>query len=80
MTREPALIAGAIRAVILCAVAFGLRWSPEQIATLMLAVEAVLTLFLRSQVTPTAAPVLPIGTPVETPSGAPAVVNGAAPR
>ena len=48
--REPVAIAGAIRAVILCAVAFGLKWSPEQIAAVMLAVEAVLTLVTRQSV------------------------------
>lgn len=47
---EPALIAGAIRAVILCAVSFGLKWTGEQVASLMLAVEAVLTLVLRQSV------------------------------
>lgn len=48
---EPAVIAGAIRAIILCAVAFGLKWSADQIAALMLAVEAVLTLVVRQTVT-----------------------------
>lgn len=62
--REPALIAGAIRAIILVAVAFGLNWEPGQIAALMLAVEAVLTVIVRQNVTPTAAPKLALGTPV----------------
>lgn len=75
--REPALIAGAVRAIILAAVAFGLRWTPEQIGALMLAVEAVLTLLVRQNVTPTAAPVLPTGTQVTTPTGADAVVRAA---
>lgn len=75
--REPALIAGAIRAILLCAVAFGLRWTPEQIAAFMLAVEAVLTLIVRHNVTPTAAPVLPAGTVVTTPAGDDAVVRRA---
>lgn len=35
-------IATAIRAVILCAVTFGLDWTPDQIAATMLAVESVL--------------------------------------
>lgn len=52
--REPVAIAGAIRAIILCAVAFGLQWTPEQIGATMLAVEAVLTLIIRSRVTPDA--------------------------
>lgn len=52
--REPVAIAGAIRAVILCAVAFGLNWTSDQVAATMLAVEAVLTLIIRSRVTPDA--------------------------
>ncbi len=52
--REPVAIAGAIRAVILCAVAFGLNWTADQVAATMLAVEAVLTLIIRSRVTPDA--------------------------
>lgn len=47
---EPVAIAAAIRAVILCAVAFGLRWTPEQIAAVMLAVEAVMALVTRASV------------------------------
>jgi len=49
---EPTVIAGAIRAIILAAVAFGLGWTGEQIAALMFAVEAILTVFNRSLVTP----------------------------
>lgn len=63
--REPAVIAGAVRAIILLGVAFGLRWTPEQIAALMLAVEAVLTLLVRQNSTPTANPQLREGTTVE---------------
>lgn len=47
--REPVAITAAIRAVILCAVLFGLSLSPEQIAGVMLAVEAILALVTRSQ-------------------------------
>ena len=54
--REPVAIAAAIRAIILCGVAFGLQWSPEQIAALMLAVEAVLGIFVRQSVVPTSKP------------------------
>lgn len=68
--KEPTLFAGAVRAVILCAVAFGLRLTPEQIGATMLAVEAVLTLLNRAVVTPTSQPTLALGTPV-TIAGAP---------
>ena len=50
--REPVAIATAIRSVILMAVSFGLHWTAEQIAAVMIAVEAVLALVVRSQVTP----------------------------
>lgn len=50
---EPVAIAAAIRAIILAAVTFGLQWTPEQIAQIMFALEAVLALFVRSKVTPT---------------------------
>lgn len=51
---EPVAVAAAIRAVILCAVAFGLGWSVEQIAAVMLAVEAVLAVVVRGKVSPAA--------------------------
>ena len=55
MTRllnEPVLIGAAIRAVILAAVTFGLTVTAEQIAALMVAVEAVMALITRAIVTP----------------------------
>jgi hypothetical protein len=54
--REPVAIAAAIRSLILCAVSFGLQWTPEQIGATMLAVEAVLALVTRSQTTPLSDP------------------------
>lgn len=48
---EPVAIGAAIRAVILAGVAFGLDWTPEQIAAVMFAVEAVLVIFTRGSVT-----------------------------
>lgn len=50
--REPVAIAAAIRSLVLLGVAFGLKWSPEQIAATMVAVEAVLALIVRNKVTP----------------------------
>ena len=52
LLNEPTLIAGAIRAIILALTAFGFDLTGEQIAALMLAVEAVLTLVNRALVTP----------------------------
>lgn len=52
--REPVLWATAVRSLILLGVAFGLHWTPEQIAATMIAVEAVLALVVRSTVVPTA--------------------------
>jgi len=50
--REPVLWTTAIRSVILLGIAFGLHWTPEQIAAMMIAVEAILALVVRSQVIP----------------------------
>lgn len=51
LLNEPILIATAIRAVILAAIGFGLDWTGEQVAQVMLAVEAV-TALVRQLVTP----------------------------
>lgn len=67
--REPALIAGAIRAIILLGVSFGLNVTEEQLVTIMLAVEAILTLITRQVSTPTAAPRLAPGTVVQPTDG-----------
>ena len=50
--KEPVMILMAVRAVILCAVTFGLSWSAEQIAAVMVALEMVLGLVTRSRVSP----------------------------
>lgn len=52
LLNEPVLIGGAIRAVILAAMAFGFTVTPEQLGAVMLAVEAVLALATRAFVTP----------------------------
>jgi hydrogenase-4 membrane subunit HyfE len=52
LLNEPVVIGTAIRAVLLAAMAFGLNWSAEQLAAIMLAVEAVLALITRALVTP----------------------------
>lgn len=51
--REPALILGAVQALIALAVGFGLNLSPEQVSLILAATAAVLALITRSQVTPT---------------------------
>ncbi|MDQ3275289.1 MAG: hypothetical protein M3Q39_09760 [Actinomycetota bacterium] len=52
--REPALIVGALGAVIALAVGFGLPVSPEQVGLILAAVTALLAVVTRQQVTPTA--------------------------
>lgn len=52
MFNEPVAIAAALRAVLLAAMAFGLKMSADQMAAVMVAVEAILALFVRSKVTP----------------------------
>lgn len=49
---EPVLIGGAVRAVLLAAMAFGWNVTVDQLAAVMLAVEAVLALVTRAIVTP----------------------------
>jgi len=48
--REPALVVGAISALIALAIGFGLPVSSEQMALIMAAVTAVLSVITRSQV------------------------------
>ena len=52
MFGEPVAIVNAVRLAILAAVTFGLQWSEVQIIALMAALEAVLTVFTRSKVSP----------------------------
>ena len=52
MKREPVLIIAAIKAVILCAVAFGLKLTADQIIALGVAIEAVAAVVTRSKVSP----------------------------
>ena len=54
MNREPVAIAAAVRSVVVMAVTFGLDWSAEQVAALVVAVEVVAGLFVRSKVSPVA--------------------------
>lgn len=49
---EPVAVAALIRAVILCAVAFGLQWTVDQIAAVMVVVELAAAIITRSRVTP----------------------------
>ena len=52
--REPALILGAVNALIAVAVGFGLNITPEQVGLINAAVAAVLSVIVRAQVTPAA--------------------------
>lgn len=67
-TKEPAAIAGAIRAILFAAVLFGLAVDEKQLAGIALALELVLTLFVRQTSTSASHPVLPEGTPVTNPA------------
>ena len=53
--REPVAIVNAVRLVLLAIVTFGVKLTPEQIVAAMAALEAVLTVLTRSQVSPTSA-------------------------
>ena len=50
--REPALILGAIQAIVALAVGFGLNFTAEQVALVAAAAAAILSLVTRSQVSP----------------------------
>jgi diacylglycerol kinase len=50
--REPAMIVALVQAVIVLAVAFGLRLEPEQTAAILALTAIVLGLITRSQVSP----------------------------
>lgn len=54
ITREPALITSALRAILYCAILFGVPLTVEQSAGLLLAVEAVLAVITRQVVVPAA--------------------------
>ena len=54
--REPALILGAVGAVIALAVSFGLPVTTEQVGFILAAVSAILALITRSRVTPVTPP------------------------
>lgn len=64
LNREPAAIAAVLGIAINLAITFGLRLTIEQVALINALVVAILALVVRQQVTPVAAPVLPLGTPV----------------
>lgn len=50
--REPTLILGLIRAIVVCVSAFGFQFSAEQTAAVYLVAEAILSVINRQNVTP----------------------------
>lgn len=50
--REPVLVLGLIRAIVVLAVSFGLRLTPEQIAAVYLVAEMVISVIARQRVKP----------------------------
>lgn len=64
-TKEPVVIAGAVRSVLYVLVLMGLlHLTVEQLAGVALALEVVLGLFARTQSTSSSQPTLVVGTPV----------------
>ena len=64
-TKEPVVIAGAVRSVLYVLILVGwLHLTVEQLAGVALALELVLGLFARSTSTSTTQPTLSVGTPV----------------
>jgi hypothetical protein len=72
--REPVAIAAFIAIAVNLVVSFGLNLTVEQISLINALVVAGLALIARSQTTPTADPMVPIGTQVRTPGHEPAGV------
>jgi hypothetical protein len=65
LEKEPAVLAEAVRAILLTLVLFNvIVVNEQQLATAMLALSALLTLFVRQVSTPTAAPILAEGAEV----------------
>lgn len=52
MNKEPALILGALQAVLAVAVGFGLDITPEQFGLIMAAAAAIASVIVRQKVTP----------------------------
>ncbi len=52
LNREPALIIGAIQAVLALVIAFGFHLSPEQVGAILAASSAVLAVVTRANVSP----------------------------
>ena len=64
---EPALFTGLIGALIALGVAFGLKFTPEQVGAVMAIVSAGLAFVTRSQVTPVVPAAVPETTSPEIP-------------
>ena len=75
-TKEPAVIAGAIRSILYVLVLVGLiSLGADQLAAIALGLEVVLGLFVRSQSTSTSQPTLAVGTPVNAGSAVVASID-----
>jgi hypothetical protein len=65
LDKEPAVLAEAVRAVLLILVVLGaIQMDEQQMAAILLGVSAILTLFVRQASTPTASPTLAAGAEV----------------
>lgn len=53
--KEPALILGAVQAILALALSFGLKLDPSQIGAIMATAAALVALFVRHKVTPVGA-------------------------
>jgi hypothetical protein len=69
--RNPVYSQALVQATIGIATSFGLGWTAQQVGSVMAGSAAVLAFLTQTQVTPTAAPSLPVGTSltVTTPPG-----------
>lgn len=71
---QPVATMALVKSGIAVLIAFGLKWSVEQVGAVMIFAEAVLGWWTYGKVTPVAAPNLPAGTTVNEGTGAEVVV------
>lgn len=75
INRHPVRAQALVQAIIGVATAFGLNWDVVQVAAVMVLSASVLAFLTEQAVTPTASPVLEMGTVIRTPDGREAVVT-----
>lgn len=74
INKQPVATSALIKAALAAAIAFGLKWSVEQLGAVVMLSELLLGWWTYGKVTPTASPSLPAGTTVNEGSGSEVVI------